>query len=188
MKPAGLHLLPFVMAGSLAAQEPADAPSPAKTSARLKLEMSAVLPKYTPPPPRALDQPNPAVTGDDPNVLALPKFTVKEYRPRDHDPDVWLTEKGAREKAVALYRRSMTDLEWSLNSWFIPLLGSPPSARAHASYQAGKTLAESQRLHRLFSLVSATDAQAAKELEKERVKMDQTEYWQSRPAGHGRSK
>jgi hypothetical protein len=40
----------------------------------------------------------------------------------------------------------------------------------------------------LFSLVSAADPQAAKDLEKERVKMDQTEYWQGRPAGHGRSK
>jgi hypothetical protein len=188
MKPAGPHLLSFVLAGSLAAQEPVEPPGPAKTSARLKQEIQGSLPKYTPPPPPPAIPIANIATEADPNVLSLPKFTVKEYRPRDHDPDIWLTQKGAREKALTLYKRSLTDLEWALNSWYIPLVGSSPSARAKASYATSKNLEESRRIHRLFSLVSGTDPQAAKELEAERVKMDQTEYWQSRPAGHGRAK
>ena len=180
MKPAGFPLLILAVAGTLAAQEPA------RTSARLAQEIKATLPKYEPPPPRVLDQPKDLPA--DPDILVLPKVTVKEYRPPTHDPDVWLTQKGARDKALTLYKRSLTDLEWALNSWFIPIIGSSPSARALSSYKAAKSFEESRRIHQLFSVVSATDPQTAQELEKERVKMEQTEFSQSRPAGHGRTK
>ena len=49
-------------------------------------------------------------------------------------------------------------------------------------------MSELQRVHRLFNLISAVDAKAGGELEAERIKMEQAEYWQRRPAGDGRSK
>ena len=188
MKPAGFHLLIFVVAGPLAAQEPAKSLSDRKTSARLTQEIRVALPKFTPPPPPILDRPKSDGTEDDPNVLALPKFTVKEKRPPTHDPDVWLTNKAVQQKAMAAYKQSLTDLEWALNSWYIPLFGSSPSARARASYENQKKMSELQHVHRLFRAISTTDSRAGGDLEKERVKMDQAEYWQSRPAGDGRKK
>ena len=185
MKSASPHLLFFAMAGPLAAQEPT-APVPAKTSARVGQEIRAALPRYTPPPPPVLDQPKEPAA--DPDVFALPTFTVKEKRPRTHDPDVWLTDRAVQQKAMVAYRQSMSELEWALNSWFIPLLSPPPSARARAAYDANKSLADLQRVHRLFTVISATDSRAAAELEQERIKMDQSVYWQSRPAGDGRKK
>lgn len=185
MKPAGLHLLAFALAGTAWAQEPAPA-QPGKTSSRLTQEIQATLPKYEPPPPPVLDRPKDLP--NDPDVLALPKFTVKEYRPRDHDPDVWLTNRAVGQKAMAFYKQSLTDLEWALNSWYTPLFGSSPSARARASYEANKKMADLQRVHRLFNLIATQDPKGAAELEKERVKMEQAEHWQRRPAGDGRSK
>jgi hypothetical protein len=81
MKPSGFHLLVFFVAGPLAAQEPVETPRSAKTSTRLTQEIRVTLPKFTPPPPPVLDQPKSDGTEDDPNVLALPKFTVKEKTP-----------------------------------------------------------------------------------------------------------
>ena len=185
MKPAGLLLLIFAMAGGLAAQEP---PSPAKTSARLTHQIQATLPKYEAPPPKKLDQPESPATDDDPSVLALPKFTVKEKRPPTHDPDLWLTDRAIQQKAMAAYKQSMTDLEWAMNGWFIPLFSPPPSARASHAYETGKSLADLRRVHDLFGRIAATDPKAASDLEKERIKMNQAEYWQSRPAGDGRIK
>lgn len=188
MKAPGLPLLAFALAGSsLAAENPVPAP-PVKTSARLALEIRAALPKYEPPPAPPRNFSGPDVPETDPNVLALPKVTVKEYRPRDHDPDVWLTDRAVREKAMAAYKQSLTDFEWALNGWYIPLFGSSPSARARSAYKISKSMQELQRVHRLFTLISATDPKGAAELEQERVKMEQTEYWQARPAGHGRAK
>ena len=101
---------------------------------------------------------------------------------------MWLTDLAIKQKALAAYRQSMTDLEWALNSWYIPLLSPSAAARARAAYESGKSLAEIKRVHDLFGRIAARDSQAAAELEKERVKMHQTEYWQSRPAGDGRKK
>lgn len=188
MKPTGFHLLICVVAGPLAAQEPVEPTRPAKTSARLTQEIRVTLPRFAPPPPRVLDQPKTDGAENDFGVLALPKLTVKEKRPPSHDPDVWLTDLAIKQKALAAYRQSMTDLEWALNSWHIPLLSPSAAARARAAYESGKSLAEIKRVHDLFGRIAARDSQAAAELEKERVKMHQTEYWQSRPAGDGRKK
>ena len=188
MKPAGFHLLIIAVAGPLAAQEPAESTPERKTSPRLTQEIRVALPKFTPPPPPALDQPKSDGAEDDPSVLALPKFTVKEKRPPTHDPDVWLTNKAVQQKAMAAYKQSLTDLEWALNSWYIPIFGSSPSARARASYENQKKMSELQHVHRLFKVISTSDPRAGDDLEKERVKMHQTEYWQSRPAGDGRKK
>lgn len=187
MKPAGLPLFALALAGSSLAAEDSAPPKLVKTSVRLRQEIAAALPKYD-PPAKVLDQPKPLESSSDPDVLALPKFTVKEYRPRDHDPDVWLTDRAVQQKAMAQYKQSMSDLEWALNGWYIPLFCSSPASRARGAYKMNKSMEELHRVHRLFNVISTTDPKAAAELEKERVKMEQTEYWQGRPAGDGRSK
>ncbi len=105
---------------------------------------------------------------------------MKEKRPPSHDPDVWLTDKAVQQKAMAAYKQSLTDVEWALNSWYIPIFGSSPSARARASYENQKKMSEFQRVHRLFKVISTSDPKAGADLEKERVKMEQTEDWQNR--------
>lgn len=189
MKPAGLPLLVVILAGPGSAQVPSATltnDGTVKTSERLAQEIRTALPKFTPPPAPVLDQPKDLENDSD--VLLLPKFTVNEKRPPSHDPDLWLTKKSVQQKAMAAYKQSLTDLEWTLNGWYIPIFGSSPSARARSSYENQKKMSELQRVHRLFSVISSTDSRAATELEKERVKMEQTEYWQSRPAGDGRAK
>jgi hypothetical protein len=185
MKPDGFHLLALIMAGSLAAEEPVPV-APPKVSARLKNEIRANLPPYTPPPPKVLDRPNDSPS--DPDIFALPKFTVKEKRPPTHDPDFWLTERAVQQKAMAAYKQSMTDLEWALNSWFIPLITPPASARAAAAYENNKSIADLKRVYDLLGHVTTRDPKAGADLEKERVSMEQAEYWQRRVAGDGRKK
>lgn len=167
MKPTGFHLLVFAVAGPLAAQEPAEPAPERKTSARLTQEIRVTLPKFTPPPPPVLDQPKNDGTETDPNVLALPKFTVKEKRPPTHDPDVWLTKSAIQHKAMAAYRESMTDFEWALNSWFIPLFTPPASARARAHYQNTKLGGEITRLNSLITHIGQQDPAASAELRQE---------------------
>ena len=164
MKTAGMHLLAFVLAGGLAAQEP---PSPVivRTSLRLQQEIRASLPPFVPPPPRVLDQPKDAAA--DPDTFALPKYTVKEKRPPSHDPDVWLTERAVQQKAMAAYKQSMTDLEWALNSWFVPRVTPPAAARARAAYQEGKFRGEIERVNSLIDSIAREDPVAAAGLRRE---------------------
>ncbi|HEY0864687.1 MAG TPA: hypothetical protein VGD97_11325 [Lacunisphaera sp.] len=167
MKPAGFHLLVFAVAGTLVAEEPTGSTPERKTSARLTQEIRVALPKFTPPPPPVLDQPKSGGTEADPNVLALPKFTVKEKRPPTHDPDVWLSRSAIQHKAMAAYRESMTDFEWALNSWFIPLFSPPASVRARAHYQNSKMGAEISRLNTLIHQIGQQDPAASAELRQE---------------------
>lgn len=186
MKTAGLPLLALVLTGSLTAED-APAAASTKTSARLTQEIRATLPKFTPPPPPLLNQPK-ELTDADSDVLRLPKFTVREKRPPSHDPDLWLTDKAVQQKAMAAYKQSLTDVEWALNSWYIPVFGASPSARARAAYETNKSMTELRRMRRLFGVISGNDPKAAVELEKERIRMDQADEWQRRPAGEGRAK
>jgi hypothetical protein len=164
MKPAGLSLLAFVVTGILAAQSPAP-PQPVRTSPRLSQEIRAGLPVFVPPvvkPPS--DPEESAVPPSDPDILKLPKFVIREKRPPGNDPDVWLTERTVQQKAMVAYKTSMTDLEWALNSWFIPLFSAPPSVRARQYYESRKLSAEIERLDAIIKTVGLTDPQEAARL------------------------
>jgi hypothetical protein len=65
---------------------------------------------------------------------------------------------------MAAYRDSMTDLEWALNCWFIPLFSAPPSARARAAYEGGKAAAEISRLNNLINVIGLSDPNEAAKL------------------------
>jgi hypothetical protein len=96
---------------------------------------------------------------------------VKEKRPPSHDPDVWLTNKAVQQKAMAAYKQSMTDFEWALNSWFIPLFTPPASVRARAHYQNTKLGGEINRLNNLINQIAQQDPAASAELRQEMKNM-----------------
>ena len=160
MKPAGLSLLCLAVAGLLVAQT-TDPVAPPKTSSRLTQEIRTHLPAYAPPaarPDRSAE-----TTPADPELLQLPKFTVKEKRVPTNDPDGWLTERVIQHKALAAYQGSMTPLEWALNSWFVPLFSTPTSVRARAAYEENKLREELDRFNHLAGVVEKIDpGQAAK--------------------------
>ncbi|SDR71997.1 hypothetical protein [Opitutus sp. GAS368] len=187
MKTAGLHLLAFVVTGTLAAQEPVPA-APVKTSLRLQAEIRASLPPFTPPPPKVLDQPHDSGIETDPDLFALPKFTVKEKRPPGHDPDLWQTERAIQRKAMLAYQDTMTPLEWALNSWFIPILSAPASVRARAAYHENKIASQVSLMTHVAGIHQLLDAKNPDLLKKAVTDMGQADDWQSRPAGAGRAK
>ncbi len=159
MKPAGyLLFIPVGLAGIAdAASEPA---STGLVSAEIKAHIREGLPNYEPPP--AI---RPAGEGDspiftenhplDPDVLVLPKLTVKEKRELPGDAARYLL--GSREynrKMRNLYRDELAKdgaLESFLNSHTIPLFS--PSAAAK-----GRAIALGQELDRLADLLSPEEA------------------------------
>ncbi|MDB6113538.1 MAG: hypothetical protein JWQ83_1422 [Lacunisphaera sp.] len=181
MKPAGLSLLCLAVPGLLVAQAVAPA-MPEKTSSRLTQEIRAHLPPYAPPGPQPAGTANP--TSSDPELLQLPKFTVKEKRVPTSDPDVWLTGKVIQHKAMAAYQGSMTPLEWALNSWFVPLFSAPASVRARAAYQEKKLAAEYSQLAHIANVGRLADSESAGKSEKALKDAQQADDWQSRPAGN----
>jgi hypothetical protein len=138
--------------------------APPKLSEHIKQEVLASLPPYVPPPPKAAASPAAQVPAADPDLLVLPKIVVQEKRPPANDPDVWLADREIQQKAMAAYKGSMTDLEWVLNSWFIPILSAPASVRARAAYESNKLAAERDRLGNLIRAVGLTDPNAARKL------------------------
>ena len=181
MKPAGLSLLCLAAPGLLVAQliEPV---APPKTSSRLTQEIRANFPAYTPPAPPADGAA--AATSSDPDVLQLPKFTVKEKRVPTNDPDVWLTDKVIQRKAMAAYKGSMSPLEWALNSWFVPLFSAPASVRARAAYQDNKLAAEYSQLAHIAEIGKQVDRESAARSQKALADAQRANEWQSRPAGN----
>ena len=166
MRPAGPLLLLLVASPAWStADEPAVA-NPSRTSPRLSREIRAPLPKFIPP-----TAPSPG-TGPvaapfmfpDPDLLVLPKMVITEKRPPGNDPDVWLTNRVIQHKAMSAYRDSMTDLEWALNSWFIPLFSAPPSVRARQYYEGRKVRAEIDRLSNIIKTVGLSDPKEAAKL------------------------
>jgi hypothetical protein len=158
MKPAGYLIFVPVGLGLIAAAEP----TPARLSARISAEIRASLPLYVAPVASA--KPEPDAPAADPNVVVLPKIVIQEKRPPGNDPDVWLSPRRVQQKALAAYKGSMTDLEWVLNSWFIPLFSAPPSVRARAAYQSAKAAAENDRLGNIITAIAVDDPAMAARL------------------------
>lgn len=163
MRPAGPLLL-LLLAGTVVvpADEPA-APAPAQTSARLSQEIRAALPRFEPPAaaPPAASPVLVTVHNLDPEVVELPKMTVLEKRLPGNDPDMWLNDRVVQHKAMAAYQDSMTDFEWLLNCWFVPLFSAPPSVRGRDYYEGRKRAEEVGRLNNLIKAIGLTDPKAA---------------------------
>ena len=175
MKAAGSILFCLVTAGALATES-------AVMSDRLKAVIRADLPAYTPPRGTAKSASN-AATSSDPDVLELPKLTVREKRLPKGDPDLWRSEGEIQRRAMRAYKDSMTPLEWALNSWFVPLFSAPPSARARAAYQNGKIAAQLDLFDRVAEAAKLADPKAPAAIKAAVDGMQRADEWQSRPAG-----
>ncbi len=167
MKPAGSFLL--IPAGLTLICGGAEPDKP-KLSEHLRQAITARLPAYISHPAARPDEPEAPQPETDPDLLVLSKIMVKEKRPPGNDPDVWLNESVIQKKAMVAYKTSMTDLEWALNSWFIPLFTPPPSARARAYYGQAKVAAELDRLNGVIRAVGAVDPKEAARLKRELIR------------------
>lgn len=162
MKTAGSILFFFAAAGSLPGGEEAAVAS--GTSARLSAEIRAGLPAYTPPPTKPRNAPA-AATTPDPDVLELPKLTVREKAQQRIMPNDLMTPRALNKKFAADYKRSLKGLDAVLNSFSIPLISPSLAARGRAQYRA-------QQYRDMFSTIDAIgmiDPGQAAELRREMV-------------------
>ena len=143
-----------------------DSAARAQLSDKIRAEIVAPLPKFEPPAPgRPPASPvgNPAPLSDDP-LVRLPDYQVWEAPDSNHDPDLWLSRRALEQKAMGEYSDSMTDLEWALNSWYIPFVTPSPQARANAAYAAKKIRSEHGRLTSLTRILASIDPAEARRL------------------------
>lgn len=138
--------------------------SSARLSDKIRAEIVAPFPKFEPP---SADQTQattdtPPPLSDDP-MVKLPDYHITEKR-QDRDPDLWLSRRAIEHKAMSEYSDSMTDLEWALNSWYIPFVTPSPRARANAAYANSKIIGEQKRLTSLAKSLSRLNSAEAKKL------------------------
>ncbi len=124
----------------------------AQLSDKIRAEIASTLPKYDPKiheaPPE--DRPPPPPLSDDP-LVHLPDLVVRDTKLPGTDSDQWLSKDARQKKAMKEYRNSMSSFEWLLNGWYIPLFGSPPSARAKERYDDSKVQEEMSDLSRVIT-------------------------------------
>jgi len=132
--------------------------APAKLSPQVSQELTAQLPKYTPPPP-----PKPAVAPD-PDLLELPKVTITQKRRPRLGEDVILTtkafnEKLAKEKLSSLDRDVLN--RFTLPAWFG---GVSAAERAREEYNREKRAQMVEDVFALAKVVEVQDPAQAKAL------------------------
>lgn len=175
MKAAGPTLLCLIATGTLAAREPT---VPATLSSRLSAEVRASLPAYTPPPPKPENTPaGPAPA--DPDVLVLPKLTVREKRVQRLDPLDILSPREQDKKYAAEYRASLKGLDALLNGFAIPLIGQSLAARGRALHAQRQF----EDLHFISTVGASLDPEGAAATKKAEDDMKRAIDWQNRPAG-----
>ncbi|MDQ5980748.1 MAG: hypothetical protein QG602_3726 [Verrucomicrobiota bacterium] len=122
------------------------------------------LPAYAPPPPPApkqLDQPN---TPTDPDVLVLPKMTVKQKpRPRLNSDIVYASDK---DLGNVLAKQKYTQLEQALNKFTLPLFGQSLAERALEDHKREKKQALTDDVLNISNALKDADPAEAKALEK----------------------
>lgn len=138
----------------------------AELSPRLRALINADVPPFVAPPPEPPRSESPPPPLSDDPLVKLPEFYVNDSRLARVDPDRLLSPKALRQKAIADYRRSMTDLEWALNRWHIPLVTPSTKARAMARYENLRIQRELLRLADVADSIKAVDPVAAKKLKR----------------------
>lgn len=141
-------------------------PAPAELSDKIRTEITASFPKYEPRPAgetsSSPENPPPPLSNDP--LVELPSFHIREKKVPGNDPDSWLSRRELNRKAMSDYSDSMTDLEWALNCWYIPLVTASPQARANARYSGKKLKDEQQRLTRIAETIARIDSPEARKL------------------------
>jgi hypothetical protein len=176
MKPAGLLLPVIGLATALSAAEPTSAPS--IVSREISAKIREGLPTYQ--PPAKTDGESTGTDGpqtNDPNVLILPKLTVKEKRlPRDA-ADQLMSRDDFKRKMENLYLDEIAKegpLNYLLDRFTIPILSPSKEERGRAIYQRR----ELDRLRHVTDSARSLDPNATKTLDRE---LDNSHT--TRPAG-----
>ena len=156
MKPAGFLLL--IPAGLAGLAEAAPESSASLVSREIKAHIREGLPAYQPPAATGgpvIESETPPPTTTDPNILILPKLTVKEKRLPADAADHLMSPKDFNRRMRNLYLDDLAKdgpLESFLNAYTIPLFS--PSREAK-----GRALARGKELDRLADLMSKEEAQ-----------------------------
>lgn len=177
MKPAGLLLPVIGLATVLSAAEPA--PVPPIVSREISAKIREGLPSYQPPAATA-EGGAPGTEGpqtNDPNVLILPKLTVKEKRLPPDAADQLMSRDDFKRKMENLYLDEVAKfgaLHYLLNKFTIPILSPSKEERGKAIYRRR----ELDRLRRVSEAARSLDPNAAKTFDRE---LDNSHT--TRPAG-----
>jgi len=174
MKPAGLLLLiPAGLVALLAAEETPTGLVTRETKNRIK----EGLPTYQPPPPKADGETSEPAPATAPDVLVLPKMTVKEKRLPSDAADHLMSKDDLNRKMENIYLDALAEdgpLNLFLNRFTIPILSPSKADRGRAIYRAK----EAERLGHVNGASKAINPEAAKKFKQE---TDNTHT--TRPAG-----
>ena len=161
-----LPLLPL-FAASLLAQAPADTTPTLKESANstsprrraispeVQAQLSAITPKFAPPPPKPAPKPEEDLADarelDKPRngIIRLPTVVVQEPKNPVLNERAVNTKKGLESIAV---KRYISEVDKAMNRFTLPLFGQSVQARAMAMY------AEDERLQNMGDLKDAATA------------------------------
>lgn len=174
MKPAGLLLPVFGLATIFSAAETASAPS--LVSREISAKIREGLPSYQPSAPPSEGGTEGPQTND-PNVLVLPKLTVKEKRLPPDAADQLMSRDEFKRKMENLYLDEVAKfgpLHYLLNKFTIPILSPSKEERGRAIYQRR----ELDRLRHVSDAARSLDPNAAKTFDRE---LDNSHT--TRPAG-----
>jgi hypothetical protein len=182
MKPSAIALALFATVSAAAQTAPAPEPAPATVasplSAELAKELNASLPQSAPAKPTAaaladirqqsidrapasqLGQEN---TPADPEVLELPKMTVKQQpRPRPRLGDHTIL--GPKAFNDELMKKNFTGLDRALNKFTLPLFGAGAAERAREDYNIAQKRQFMDDVLTIAKAAEQTDPEAAKAL------------------------
>jgi hypothetical protein len=149
-----------LVATALAEDAPAKPAAPAADTApaTAREQLAATLPKYDPPPPadpKQLDKPA------DPDVLELPKMTVKQ-KPRPRlNADIVYTRQNLGDK---LAKENFSQLDRVLNSFTLPLFGAGMAERALEEHEREKKKQLNLDVLNISKALEQTDPAEAKSL------------------------
>ena len=166
---------------ALLADSPESAASaPAKVSAHLSAMIRSELPGFVPESATPL-QPrhDESAATHNPDVLELPKITVRKRLPPKIDPLDLLIKTGRDKKLALDFKNSLTGLDALLNGFSFPIF-SPTMAERGRVYRQQQQLEE---LNRVASAVRHDDPKAATGLEKDAAEAQRALDRQNRPAG-----
>jgi len=147
------------------AQEPApepkisaDNPAAQKPSPAVSEQITAGLPKYTPAPPQKPQEP---VMAPNPDVLELPKMTVKQ-KPRPRlTPDLVSSKK---DIGADWAKHNFTGLDQALNKFTLPLFGTSIEARAYEEYLRARQEQVNSEVSNISKALEVVDPKEAKAL------------------------
>ncbi len=143
-------------------------------SADVAAQLSAAMPKFTPPPPAPPpSEAAPAQTEeidardiDKPRngIIRLPKYVVREPPPPIFKEREIYTKKGLAGLAMSRY---MTEADRALNGFTLPLFGTPAEARAMSMYEEDERLKNMAAMREQTRLMYLTDPATANAVKKQ---------------------